>query len=240
MTKYEDTQGRWQQDVERRLRTLETAPRAPFTSIPDDQGRELVRLSREGLIFYDPDTGDEILRLDASGLSMRDSGGDLRARIGAIGASYGVQILDDGGGLERLRVDERGFVQPYFAHPWYDPLTYKTTTSATFETMYRTQVELITGEGLYAWISATGDAATTGEIRLRNATSGTTTDAVAVPAGGSIFQQFRWLHGEALSSGPIVFDVEARRTGGAAGVNVYVPAALTMADPTLCVADGVP
>jgi hypothetical protein len=240
MTLSPDTMGRQLAEIERRLRVVETAQRAPFTSISDDQGRDLVRLSRDGLIFYDTTTGEEILRLDASGLSMYDDQGDLRTRIGEIASNYGMQVLDAGGTVERLRVDERGFVQPYFAHPWYDPTTYKTTTSATFEPIYRSQIELITSLGVYAWIFATGDAATTGEIRLRNATSGTTTDAVAVPAGGSAFQQFRWLHGEELSSGPIVFDVEARRTSGAAGVNVYMPAALTLADPGLCVADGVP
>lgn len=53
MTKYEDTDARWRQDIERRLRALETGPRAPFTSIPDEAGNEVVRLSREGLTIVD-------------------------------------------------------------------------------------------------------------------------------------------------------------------------------------------
>lgn len=228
-------------EIRRRLQTMEGAERAALTSISDDQGRMLVNLTRDGLIFYDPATGAEILRLDGSGLSMYDAQGDLRTRIGEIATGYGMQVLDAGGTFERLRVDEAGFRHPYFAHPWSKADDFVTVTSGTFATVFRSRVDLITSEGLYAWVTAGSDVGTTGEFRLRDGWSGATTAAVAVPDGSTgTEQQFRWLHGEALSAGPITFELQARRTSGAGDVRVYAPYGLNLVDPSLCVADGVP
>jgi hypothetical protein len=210
-------------DIDRRLRTLETAQRAAYTSIVDDNGKEVVRLDRTGIKIYDAD-------------------GDLRVAMGQLQTDrYGFLVLDPGGAIARLHIDESGILSPYLAAPFVDADTdFKPTTSAAFVATHRAQLEQITSEGLYCWVVATAPAGTTGEIRLRNVGTGAVTEAVPVPDGGQVTKQFRWLHGASLSAGPVTFEVQARRTSGAGAVNVYRPPGCWMTAPGLCVADGVP
>lgn len=207
----------------------------------DSAGNKLGEWSPTGFALYDL-AGRVVLRLDADGLSMFDADGDLRARIGLVdGTHYGLLALDADGVTPRLWVDDRGLQDPYLSAPCVDADTdYKVVTSGTFVTTHRAQFEQITSQGLYCWVTATAPAGTTGEIRLRDVATTATTDAVAVPAGGQVVQQFRWLHGSTLSAGPVTFEVQARRTSGAGDVNVYKPPGMWMTSPGLCVTDGVP
>lgn len=252
--KPEDTAARLA-EIERRLRTLETATPAANTTITDADGKPVVRMTRDGFDVIGPagnvvarlnrdgvtlwdDSSRAIARIGKSGLTMWDAAGMQRTRVGHIaGSSYGVQVLDPAS-VEQLRVDENGFSQPYLAHPWVDVADFRAVTAAGWTTTHQAQVELITHRGLFAWVTVGVDAGTTGEIRLRNAGSGATTAAVAAPAGVFTTQQFRWLHGNTLT-GPIVFEVQARRTAGTGSINVYRPRSLTMASPGLCSASGV-
>lgn len=245
-------------EIERQIRDLATAQRASATTITDAAGKAVVRMTRDGFDVIGPagnvvarlnrdgitlwdDSSRAIARLGTVGLTMWDAAGTIRSRVGLIaGTSYGVQVRDADGIQERLRIDEAGFRQPYLAHPWVDVADFRAVTAADWTTTHRAQVELITHEGLYAAVTATSSAGTTGEFRLRNTGSGATTNAVAVPAGsGGTNQQFRWLHGSSLSTGPIGFEVQARRTAGAGDINIYRSRSLTMASPSLCSASGV-
>ena len=218
-----DTRARWMADVERQLRTLATAQRAANTSISDADGNELVRLDREGIKIY-----------DATGV--------LRVRLGYIDPSrgYGISVWDEDADL-RAEVNDDGWRDPWLAHPWRPQTSppRESTTSATFVTLWLARVELLTHKGAAmtaAWVT---DAGTTGEIRLKASTGQTSAVAIAAASAGT--QQFQWLHGLALGGGPINFELQARRTGGAGSVHLDQPfGGLEMADPLQCDADGVP
>lgn len=216
-----DTLARWMADMERRMRTQETATRAALTSITDAAGKELVRLDKDGIKIY-----------DAAGL--------LRARFGYINASvgYGLSVFDAAGGL-RFEVNDQGHRDPWLDHPWRPstPL-YVPVTSGTFVDVFECRVDLITHGGVASWVQWATDAGTTGEVRLLLAAS--TSSAVTLAAASSGVQQFKWLHGQALGTGPALFKIQARRTGGAGNVNIYPAAGCQMADPGACDADGIP
>lgn len=255
-----DSLGSQLAEIERRLRTLETsnplssasidhgAMRVLDTSV-DPAGLQRVVVGQQaddtfGIWIYDETGTKVILKLGTAGLAMHDADGDLRARLGLIDEPnnrYGILVLDADGVTARLQADERGLLTPYLAAPFVAATgDFLPVTSATFVATHLAQIEQITHEGLYCWVTATSDAATTGEMRLRNVSTGAVTDAVSIPAGsGGTQYQFRWLHGSALSFGPAGFEVQARRTGGAGDVNIYRPPGVWMTDPGLCVADGV-
>lgn len=219
-----DTMARWMADMERRMRTQETATRAANTSITDSGGKELVRLDRDGIKIF-------------------DAAGDTRVQIGLIDEAngrYGLLVRDGDGSTQRFRVDERGLLTPYLVAPVVDATDFAVVTSASFVVTHRAQFEVVTHEGLYCWVNATSDAGTTGEMRLYNASTAQASEAKVIPAlSGGTLQQFRWLHGVALNVGPAYFEVQARRTGGAGNINIYRSPGMWMTDPTLCVADGI-
>ncbi len=194
-------------DLRRRLSSLESSPKAPFTSI------------------------------NAGALTVLDDSGVIRVIVGQLSTpgKYGVQVIDTSGGTP-FKVDQDGMHTPYLATPFFDPAASKPVTSGSFVEVYRARVELITEVGCYVWVQASGDASTTGEIRIR--TGANTTNAVSVFAGAFVLQQFRWLHGQTLQSGPVDFSIEARRTSGAGNVNVYLNSGLSLTSPTLCTATG--
>ena len=221
--------------LEERLRAVEQKVEAALNRNP------LNNAVFRGTMRNVDEAGNTLVEIGPSGFSMYDADGDLRARIGITEAGrYGLLVLDAGGTVQRLWADERGILSPYLSAPLVDADSdYKVVTSGSFVATHRAQFETITSQGLYCWVTATAAAGTTGEIRLRNTGTGATTEAVVVPDGGQVTQQFRWLHGSALSAGPITFEVQARRTTGAGDLNVYRAPGMWMTAPGLCVADGV-
>lgn len=221
-----DTMARWMADMERRMRTQETATRAASTSISAAGGLELVRLDREGIKVF-------------------DATGTRRVTIGLVDPAndrYGVIIYDADGVAARFWVDERGILTPYLAAPLVAASgEAEAVTSAVFVKTHSAQFEIISHLGIYCWVTALSDAATTGEMRLRNTATGAFTNAVSIPAGSAgTVQQFRWLHGSALDTGPVVFEVQARRTAGAGNINIYRPPGIWMTHPGLCTTGGAP
>lgn len=232
--------GRVLADFERRIRTLETAQRLTKASITDDAGNELVRFDRTGIRIFDA-TGVLHSLLDTLGIRVFDDAGVQRAFLGNLdgAGNFGVEVRDPAGGV-RFRGDNDGLRDPYLALAPFDLTDFKPITAAAFvDVGYYFQAENISHIGLYVWMQAAGDAATTGEIRIKNVTSGAVTTAHAVPAGAATQKQFRWLHGATLGTGPVVFAVQARRTGGAGNVNVYHPASVALTAGGLCTAGGV-
>lgn len=222
----------------RRVRILETAPRAAHTSITDPAGNELIRLSRGGLEFLDA-AGNPVVVLDAAGLRMLDPAGVTRTLVGLIsGSNYGIRVRDAANGI-RFSIENDGYKDPWLAHPWRNVVTpdRASTTSATFVDLWGGRVELVTHQGVVASSAWVTDGATTGEVRLRRGAS--VTSAVALGAGAAGAQQFKWLHGANLGDGPLDFHLQARRTGGAGSVHLDQPfGGLEMADPDQCTATG--
>jgi hypothetical protein len=206
----------------------------------DPDGNTVGSWGPDGFKFYDT-AGNLLLSLGATGFFMYDADAETRLIIGATEpGAYGVIVNDADGTTPRLWIDETGIRSPFLASPFVAADDYKAVTSGTYVITHRAQVELITSPGLYVWVTAASDPGTTGEVRLRNNFTGATTEAVTIPAGSSgTVQQFRWLHGSDLNEGPIVFEVQARRTAGTGNLNVYRPPSLTLTDPGLCVADGI-
>ena len=112
------------------------------------------------------------------------------------------------------------------------------TTSATFEPCYKAA-----GTATHLSFSTTlvllCPAATTGEVRIRHGSSGTTTGTVACPASSQVTATFRWLHAQQLGSGPHSFYVEGRRASGAGSVQVFWPDRAEMSAGDFASTDGV-
>lgn len=214
------------EELERRIRDLETAPRATHTSV------------RGGSFTVLDDAGNEVVVLNGSGLRVYDAAGVLRAALGGFGGGdYGSQVWDAAGGL-RFSVLNDGYHDPWIPHAMIPAGAFVSTTSAAFTPMHQGKVELITHLGVSVSVIGAADAGTTGEFRLRNADTGAVTAAISVAAGTSLGQTFQWLHGSALGGGPVRFDVEGRRTGGAGNFHIYQPYTLAMADPDQCTSNG--
>lgn len=196
-----------------------------------------------GIWSYD-DAGNVVLKLGEDGLSVLDAVGTLRVRAGYIDASagYGVKVRSPAGGTLFNATDD-GLRFPALNTPWIPQLTaftgvFTPITDASFVNVYQSEWSQITHLGFAATVVCTSDAGTTGEFRI-SADAGGTTSSVTVPAASaSTMQAFEWLHGLSLNTGPTSFRVQARRTGGAGNINVYLPARASLVDNTVCTSTG--
>lgn len=213
-----DTMARWMAEMERRMRTQETATRAALTSITDAAGKELVRLDRDGIKIY-------------------DAAGVLRVSLGFVDAAtgYGLHVKDSAAAM-MASVGDHGYRMPTLNTPWVPNLAMAAgsqlvaVTSAAFVNVYQAEFSQITHEAFASTVGCTSDAGTTGEFRL-SADAGGNTSAVTIPAASAgTSQAFEWTHGLTLSTGPTSFRVQARRTGGAGNINVYLPARASLID----------
>lgn len=82
------------------------------------------------------------------------------------------------------------------------------------------------------------DAATTGEVKLTAAGGTLSTSAVALAANSSGTVTYNWIHGRAVWSGHVNFDLWARRTGGAGNVYIGYPT-FYLIDPAGCTTTGI-
>lgn len=163
------------------------------------------------------------------GFSVFDPTGQKRITAGTADDDYGLSVFDDTGAFV-FSVDGTGLVYPSTPLSVRDVATFKSTTSATFADLWRAGVPVITANALSVSIPWSTDTGTTGDLRVA-VFSGTpsslvfvgSTGRVAIPAASSGFQVFNWLHSLPNGQGPYYFDVQARRTAGAANVNVYQP-----------------
>lgn len=238
-------------DLEQRLRDLEQRVDAQFNrtlrhsilpegsvTILNAAGGTRAILDAVGLRLYD-DAGNLVLNLSGAGLSVLDNAGLTRVLLGLISAgNYGARVRDAANGI-KLSVEGDGFKDPWLAHPWRKVITpdRESTASASFVDTWGSRIENIGHLGVVATVAWVTDPGTTAEIRLRRSTSNTS--AVALAAGSSGAQQFRWLHGATLDTGPHDFLIQARVTGGAGSVHIDQPfGACEMADPDACSATG--
>ena len=243
MTKYEDTDGRWRQDIERRLRALETGPRAPFTSIPDEDGNELVRLDRDGVHIFDATTGDELVTIgnnnSGGGLWLRDRAGNTRAFFGDFddpdsGNRYGMSLYDSKGDVVlAVDADREGLVYPQAFAQWQVP-TMQTITSGTFVEVAEVYIQNLNHDVIYTDGAIIVDAATSAEVRIRESNSGATTNTLTVAgsANGSVVCE--WLHpfsvgwGDSNPDLSVWLKYEVRRTAGVGNVYVFPPRGIVL------------
>ena len=225
-------------DLEQRLRNLEQAVydglfnRTLRNSVLPEGSVEILK------------AGNLVLRLDADGLSVLDATGTLRVRVGYIDASagYGVKVLSPASGTLFNATDD-GLRFPALNTPWIPQIGAFTglltpITSASFVNVYQAEWSQITHLGFASTVVCTSDAGTTGEFRI-SADAGGTTSSVTIPAASAgTSQAFEWLHGLGLNTGPTSFRVQARRTGGAGNINVYLPARASLVDNTVCTSTG--
>jgi hypothetical protein len=154
--------------------------------------------------------------------SMADEDGVERLRLGRLddNDNYGLAVFDADGGT-RLRVDGRGMIAPYLPGIPRNPAEYITTTSPTFVTIWQSVFPICSHQAIGGRVGWGADAGTTGELRLKLGSA--TTDPATLAAGSTGEQIFQWLHGAALGSGPQYVEIQARRTGGVNGINIYSP-----------------
>jgi len=243
VTKYEDTDARWRQDIERRLRTLETAQRAPFTSISDENGNELVRMDRDGFHVYDPTTGDELVSIGnntaGGGIRLRDRTGTTRAFFGDFSdpdtsSRYGISLYDaKGDTIFAIDSAEEGMLYPQQYAQWIVP-TPQVVTSGSFVTVAEVGIQLLNHDVIRTDASMQVDAGTTAEVRIRDVYSGAVTNTLAVAgsANGSVLCE--WLHpfsvgwGDSNPSVQMFLQWEVRRSAGAGNVTVYPPRGIVL------------
>lgn len=218
--------------MEERLLKLETAPRAPHTSV------------QNGSFTILDDTGKTVAKFDRDGFKMYDAAAVLRLQIGFIdaGAGYGVKVFTTVG-QSLFEANDDGLRFPALNTPWIPQIAtftglFTPITDAAFVNVYQAEFSQITHLGFASTVTSTSDAGTTGEFRV-SADAGGSTSTITVPAGSAgTSQAFEWLHGLNLNSGPTSFRVQARRTGGAGAINVYLPARASLVNNLVCSASG--
>lgn len=179
------------EDLKRRLRDLESSPQLSSSSV------------KEG------------------SLKILDSSGNVVVTLGKLlNGNYGLQIVNGAGGLTTFLADSDSAALPPMPVPSRIDIP-QTITSGTFVNLCTGEVERLAHDAVRVRSSWATDATATGEIRIANASAGTFTNAIAIPANSSGIAEFHWLHGQTLSAGPYYFRVQARRTSGGGVMNVY-------------------
>ena len=212
-------------ELRERIRVLETAPRAPQTSLSvgyiellDDQGRRVATLgqgpgnTRVRMQLFDPAAG---------GQTVTVAGQIALSNINPVGTEVDTGILvQDTLGNDIFQVTKtRGFMKPMLQWDWRSVNVSKTNTSATFTSDWQAIISSVPSTAVRVKVSVNVDAGTTGEIRLQNTAYGIQTSAV--PITGSATVDFKWdLAGSGVPLGAeFFFNCQVRRTGGAG--NVY-------------------
>ena len=156
---------------------------------------------------------------------------DLDGSVGGDTSAYGVFVFGDDGAMA-LMVQEgyAGISYPANLVPLHPP-TPAGVTSGTFQTIVEGSVLFPAHEVLYVEGSVTTPAGTTGELRLTEGYSGTSTDALVIPSDTNSVYLFRWVHpgpsglydGDPHVTPNLFVGLQARRTGGAGNLTVYPP-----------------
>jgi hypothetical protein len=226
----------WKQDVEERLRVLETAPRATNTSV------------RNGVWTILDDEGHDLLRLSRFGLDLIDLNGNLRLRIGQITntpGDLGIIIADEVG--RRFWIDSQGTKDPWYTYPWRNPNAAIEVVETDWTPVWVSHVPLLQHKGVQAYFNWATDADVEAEVRLRvlsptdSSGNDPMTDTVELPMGENNIGVFRWLHGVPVGTMAVEFALDARVTAGTGSLWMYESqAGLTTVDPQTCTATGLP
>lgn len=188
-------------EIDRRLRALETAPGLSHSSVDASNG---------------------------GAFQVNDSGGNLTASLGVLSnGAAGVEIVNPTSGTI-LWIDSLGYALPVLATPFsnlgaFDPGNGGVkVTGATFTAVFQAAIELLQQDSVRVRTPATTGGTDQGEIRLKMPQFGVTTSAQTITSAGGTFD-FRWLHGRPQQVGPVFVDVEIRQTVGTGGVWAWFP-----------------
>lgn len=209
-------------ELERRLRILESSPQLTQSSIKDGALTTYDASTRRVVVVgKQPDTGKW-------GISVFDATtGNRVVYLGEYGSGLYGMFVDrtPGDGVIEANTSD-GIVSPWLSHAFRRLSDFVAVTSGSFVSTHEALVELIQSKAVRVRIPWTTDGGTTGEVRLF--LNGSATNVRSLSAGGSGEAEFKWLHGATLGTGPQFFQIQARRTGGAGNVNIYMPLGLTV------------
>jgi len=186
----------WKQDIERRMKNLETGAGMVNTSV---RGGTTVWRSKD-------DSKDIAL----FGL-FTDSAGLFEGFV---------QYDGNGESMFMTRSDKRGIIHPI------RPVAFQVfgavnIVSGSFVPTHIAGMGHMLYEGLFVMLQASSDAATTSEIRLREVTTNSFTDPVTITAGTAGTVRFHWLlSGVANVKTNVRFEIQARVASGAGQVHV--------------------
>lgn len=206
-----ETDGTILADFERRLHALETAPRAPFTSIT------------EGTLFVIDTDGTVLARLG------NFNGPDLSPSVGvSFYDSEGRTVFAVDGGHEGLHY-------PHAQAGWTIP-TSQPITSGTFVTISEAGLYELAHDSIFFDAALIVPAATTAEVRATDAVSGAVTNTVTVGASSSGSVTCQWIHpfsvgwGDSDPDTAALLQYQVRRASGAGTITAFPPRQLVMAN----------
>lgn len=170
--------------------------------------------------------------------AVYDADGEPLVALGDLGdGDRGILVHSATDDWDLVRMTTEGWIRPHLSGISLDPAAFISVTSASFvQTWVSTYGEAL-GPGVEGYFTWATPAGTAGEVRLTdNNVGATTAHALAAASSGSIY--CRWLHTLQVGTGPMVVDLEVRRTAGAGAVTVS-PLRSWVQDPGLCSSGGV-
>lgn len=204
-------------DMERRLRELERSNRT-FGGVPLGQT----------LTVFDPNDQNEIINI-----------GQISS-----GAATGLEIGDGPTGVSSdtwISASDAGLGLPHFSHGTYKADDNYTVASGTYTAGYRYWVTWLSWPSVVFPNCVVQTAVgTTAEFRIYCANTTDATSAVAVGSGATVNQTFRWDVSAfaTVGTGPWVFELQARRTGGAGNTFIYAPPPCSVGNAPFCTPTG--
>ncbi|CAB5217937.1 hypothetical protein UFOVP209_32 [uncultured Caudovirales phage] len=155
--------------------------------------------------------------------SVSDDAGVVRTLTGKLpSGDYGFEIHNSSGATV-FQVLSSGVSVPRAQMGVVKSSDFVVVTSGTFTPTWRAYSPYIVADAVQITVLVATDPGTTAEIRLT--TNGSPISAInAIPANSQVSTDFKWkTAGLVVGTGPAIFYVEVRRTGGAGNVNVYPP-----------------
>lgn len=162
-------------------------------------------------------------------LRVIDADGDEVVGVGLVDEAlqdYGLYVLADAGFPLFKITGDQGQIYPgvELAMLPVGSAAAVFVTAGAFGVEFSRSVDTAMADAFLIKVPWVTDAATTGEMRLRNDVGGgNSSSAVTLAANSGGVVVFSWLHGQQIGSGPIVPCVEVRRTSGAGNVYVWPP-----------------
>lgn len=187
----------WKDNIERRLKNLETGAQLPNST------------SRGGSTAWK----NHDLQTHGYFGTFGDSHGTFEGFVIYDGATHSMFMT---------RADKPGIIHPELSPTWVLDNQYIPVTSATYVTVARWNPRSIYHEVLDTVIPVGSDPGTVGEIRLIELHTGNVTDSLVTTAGQFQFAGFSWVHPIEPNTGANPnFEIQAKRNSGAGSVNVH-------------------
>jgi hypothetical protein len=194
--------------LEERIKVLETAPR-------------IIRTSQRGGTFT-------LIPPDGSPSSLMTFGefGDEEGNN-----AYGVSMYGKSGQtLLSVVESEEGLIAPHQHHMFVQANTSIAVTAGAYTTTWELGWEYTWHECWKIQFAVATGAGTTASVRLKEAFSGQTTNALSIGAAASGTAVFEWLHpfnvgwGDPSGLGAtFLLQIEAKRDSGANALNIFTP-----------------